>query len=455
MDRLHDLKQRRAKLAKQYRDVVDKAESDDRDLNPDEKASLEKLSADLESVKSRIGQLEAVQSMDASIQKESEPDDERSNLLPHVDPRNVGTRHQYSMSRAILRQADAMRGRVKFDGLEAEVHQELLSRRRSDRMAPRGILIPHRMRYAPTAARSEIRSREERVLLTTAGSGSIPTIVSQDLIEILRPKLVFDKLGARFLSDMKGLFAIPQQTAADVAYWVAEGTAPTASNQTIAQVPFSPKTVGGYTDYTRRFLEESNVDVEAFVRDDLTKIIARGLELGALTGSGGANNQPQGLIGNTAITQIVALGTTGGAPTWSSMVALEAQLAESNAEAGKLGYLTNANVRGTLKTTLKISGSAFPVFIMDDNGNVNGFPVSVTTQVPNNLTKSTGTNLSAMIFGNWDDAVFALWSDIDLLIDPFTGSSSGTIRVVALQDADFNLRHPQSFSMIVDMITTM
>lgn len=455
MDRLHDLKQRRAKLSKQYIDIINRAEGEDRDLAPEEKSQIEKLSADIESVKTRIGQLEAVQSMDAAIDKEDEPDEGRSHLLPHVDPKNVGTRHQYSVSQAILRQADAMRGRCRFDGLEAEVHQELLKRRRSDRGQPKGILIPHRMRYAGAIGQKEARAREERVLTTSVGTGSIPTIVSKDLIEILRPKLVFNKLGSRFLTDMKGLFAIPQQTAADVGYWVAEGTAPTASNQTIAQVPFSPKTVGGFTDFTRRFLEESNLDVEEFVRDDLTKIIARALELGAINGTGAANNMPQGLIGNTSISQIVALGTTGGPPTWASMVALEAQLAESNAEEGKLAYLTNPNVRGTLKTTPKISGSTFPVYIMDDSGIVNGFPTSVTTQIPNNLVKSTGSNLSAMIFGNWDDSVFALWSDIDLLIDPFTGSSSGTIRVVALQDADFNLRHPQSFAMIVDMQTTM
>jgi HK97 family phage major capsid protein len=86
-------------------------------------------------------------------------------------------------------------------------------------------------------------------------------------------------------------------------------------------------------------------------------------------------------------------------------------------------------------------------------GEVNGYPAFVTNLLPANFVKGTGTGLSPMLFGNWNDAVFALWSGLDVLTDPYTGSSSGTIRVVCLQDVDFNVRHPQSFAKIVDMVT--
>jgi hypothetical protein len=40
----------------------------------------------------------------------------------------------------------------------------------------------------------------------------------------------------------------------------------------------------------------------------------------------------------------------------------------------------------------------------------------------------------------------AYFSGLDLMVDPYTGSTSGTVRVVALQDVDVAARHGESFS---------
>lgn len=50
-----------------------------------------------------------------------------------------------------------------------------------------------------------------------------------------------------------------------------------------------------------------------------------------------------------------------------------------------------------------------------------------------------------MFFGNWADLVIAFWSGLDLMVDPYSNSTSGTVRVVALQDVDVAVRHPVSF----------
>ncbi len=59
-----------------------------------------------------------------------------------------------------------------------------------------------------------------------------------------------------------------------------------------------------------------------------------------------------------------------------------------------------------------------------------------------------------MIFGNWNDLIIAFWSGQDVIVDPYTGSSSGTLRIVTLQDVDVNVRHPESFNSIVDLTTS-
>jgi len=42
--------------------------------------------------------------------------------------------------------------------------------------------------------------------------------------------------------------------------------------------------------------------------------------------------------------------------------------------------------------------------------------------------------------------VIGLWSGVDLTVDPYTNSTTGAVRIVALQDADIMCRNGQAFS---------
>jgi hypothetical protein len=85
---------------------------------------------------------------------------------------------------------------------------------------------------------------------------------------------------------------------------------------------------------------------------------------------------------------------------------------------------------------------------------VNGYAAYVSNNVPSNLTKGSGTNLSAMIFGNWEELLIGLWGSLDLLVDPYSNADSGRVRIVAFMSADIAVRRAASFAAIVDAITT-
>ena len=46
-----------------------------------------------------------------------------------------------------------------------------------------------------------------------------------------------------------------------------------------------------------------------------------------------------------------------------------------------------------------------------------------------------------------------MWGTLDLMVDPYSNSTSGTVRVVALQDVDVAVRHAESFATMVDAVT--
>jgi len=89
-----------------------------------------------------------------------------------------------------------------------------------------------------------------------------------------------------------------------------------------------------------------------------------------------------------------------------------------------------------------------------EDGIVNGYNATVSNQVPSNLTKGTSSGVcSAILFGNFADLIIGQWGALDLTVDPYTGSTSGTVRVVALQDVDIAVRHAESFAAMKDALT--
>jgi HK97 family phage major capsid protein len=305
-------------------------------------------------------------------------------------------------------------------------------------------------------ARMGAKGWEQRDLVVgtaTAGGHTVATdLLASSFIDLLTNAMVVMGLGTTMLRDLNGNVAIPRQTGGATAYWLAESGAPTESQQAFDQVALTPKTVGAFTDISRQLLLQSSIDVEGFVRMDLARTLALAIDLAAINGSG-ASNQPRGII-NTVGIGSVAGGTNGLAPSWDHLVDLESAVANVNAALGALAYLTNTKVRGKLKKTQMFSGTnGIPVW--DRDNTLNGYRTAVSNQVPSNLTKGTSSGVcSAIIFGNFIDLIMGMWGGLDLLVDPFTGSSSGTVRVVGLQSLDIAVRHPESFSVMADALTT-
>lgn len=298
----------------------------------------------------------------------------------------------------------------------------------------------------------EVQRRDLEV--STANSSTGGKLVATDLvsfIDALRNKMVVTSLGAQMLSGLVGSIAIPRQTAGATAYWVAESGAPTESQQTIDQVTMNPKTVGAFTDISRKLMLQSSIDVEAFVRNDLATVLALAIDLAAINGSG-SNNQPTGILATSGIGS-VAGGTNGAAPTLANMIDLETAVSVANADVGSLAYLTNAKVRGKLKQTFK-NATYGDVPVWGDGNMINGYNAAVSNQVPSNLTKGTASGVcSAVLFGNFADLIIGQWGALDLMVDPYTNSTSGTVRVVALQDVDVAVRHAESFAAMKDALT--
>ena len=154
----------------------------------------------------------------------------------------------------------------------------------------RGITIPQ-----------DVLRRDLNVGTATAGGNLVETMLDAgSFIDLLRNASALDQAGATVLTGLTGNVAIPRQSGAATAYWVAESGAPTESQQTVDQVSLTPKTVAAYTDYSRRLMIQSSIDVENMVRGDLARVLALKIDLAGLYGTG-SNSEPLGLKLTTGI----------------------------------------------------------------------------------------------------------------------------------------------------------
>jgi len=353
----------------------------------------------------------------------------------------------FSMLRMIRAKADP--GNMKLReaaAFEFEVCEAASEKRERMGQTTRGFAVPADVLVQPMGA-----SRALSYGTATAGGNLVATeLDSMNFIDILRNSMKVRELGATILTDLVGDLDIPRQTAASTISWGAEAADASSSDSAFDQLPFRLKTASAFTEMTRKLLNQTGPDMEAFVRRDLATAIALGVDYAALHGSG-ASNQPRGIAATSGIGAVVG-GTNGAAPDWADIVDLESAVAVDNADVGNLAYLTNAKVRGKLKQTEKATGTA--QYIWGEKGQMNSNRAEVSNQVSSTLTKGTASGVcSAIFYGNWADLIIAFWSGIDILVDPYALGKSGGLRVVVHQDCDVAARHPQSFSAMLDALT--
>lgn len=376
--------------------------------------------------------------------------DKLSGTAADVDPlTHLGMERKEVQRFSMVRAINAMVNPQDKNAVEAAAFEREASEAVAKKLgrAAKGFFVP-----------MDVQKRDLLVGTPTAGGNTVQTTVAAaNFIDLLRNAMMTRKMGAQVLTGLIGMLAIPKQTGAGTAYWVAENGAPTEGQQVIGQVPMSPKTVGAFTDISRRLLLQSSISVDSFVQTDLAKVLGLAIDLAGIAGTG-TGNQPTGIL-NTAGIGSVAGGANGLAATWPNITKLWGLVSGANADFGSTGFLTNSKAIGSMMAIEKAAASAAQ-FIVPSFPNaegvtsIGGAKCGVSNQVPSNLVKGTsGAACSALIYGNFAAQVYGEWGALDLMVDPYSQSTSGTVRVVALQDVDVVLRYVEAFAAIQDLLT--
>lgn len=430
---LKALLERRAALVADMRTITTKPAGDGGDLSSEQAEKFDGMKRELEGVERNIERQRTVD--DAERRMQGQP--------IHGDEQLDSEIRGYSLTRAL---AGAAGLDVEW-GRERELSQEIA--RRSGRSFE-GLAVPLSLfTHAPA---------EQRVFTTAnpgggPGSNVIPTDYRADqFIDILRPNSLVYQAGATLLSGLVGNVAIPRLKASSTFAWVAENAAISAADPQAEQVTLAPKHGGSIVEWSRNLLLQSSPDIERLLRMDMAKIIAAGIDKAAI--NGGGSNEPVGILQTAGIGDVPG-GANGLAPTWANVLALIA--AVQNANGNGMGFITTFNAVKKMRGTVRLPSATDSTTIMEGRETLADYPLRASNNVPSTLTKGTASGVcSALIFGNWADVLIGLWSELDILVNPFesTAYAKGNVQIRAMCSLDVKLRQVGSFAATKDLLTT-
>jgi HK97 family phage major capsid protein len=318
-----------------------------------------------------------------------------------------------------------------------------------------------------------------RALVTSVGASGgfiVPPDYMNEIIELLRPKAVVRSSNPRVIPMPNGTMTLPSQTQAATAGYGSEIQKIPSSQQTVGQIIASFKKLTALVPVTNDLMRYADPAADAFVRDDLVKVVALREDLAFLTADGTAA-QPMGYL---AFANRFAVNNGGTAGNWltgaNSTAAVGGNFITSNETytlatvAQELGGLVNkldtANVEDTRRTWFMHPRSynylfnvqnSLGVYVYRDElstGKLLTYPVKRTTQLPISIHDATSTNndCSFVLLAEMDETMILDSMSLELAVSrdgTYVDGGGTTVSafqqdqtlIRAIAEHDFQIRH--------------
>jgi len=366
--------------------------------------------------------------------------DKPLDVAPAAVDMPVKEKREYSLGRMVQAQVT---GDWRKAGFEREMNDEIAARVGRD---AEGV-------YVPDFAWGQ---RGPLSTAATGGSGSevvfddfVPTAHRGDMfIEALRARQVLSGLGATYMTGLTGRIKMPKMATGANAAFVEELADVADGAGTDGGVTLQPRTMGAFVDLSRLLMMESVPAIEQVIQNDLLASAADRTEFYAIQGSG-SSGQPTGILNTAGVNNLdISTGTDVDALTWADIIALVKLVEEDNGivNGNAAGFLSHPSVKAKLASTVKVASTDSVMLLNDPWNNLYGYPAAFSSNVPTTLDPGDGGNdASALIFGDFSQLIIAQFGAPSILVDPYTGSRAGTVRMVLHAELDVGVRNAVSF----------
>lgn len=270
----------------------------------------------------------------------------------------------------------------------------------------------------------EIRSSMEshkpivlnRATMTVAAEGE-DTVATElwSVWEPLRQENVLVNAGAKLYTGLEGDVQIPIFSKGQVG-WKGETATADDGNGSFTSVSLSPKRITGKFPISLQFLAQTTPDVEAAIRNDISKAFSEKIEETLLGKVAGSATQPAGLFYGLTDVEVTS---------YAELLDMEAEAEEAHYKNCK--YVLSPKAKAALKGMIK--GTNATGMVMEGTS-VDGTEAYVTS----NVEAKKG------LYGAFDNLVIGIWDDlrIDVVADSQT-LANGQIMIILNGFADAKL----------------
>ncbi len=273
------LKEQRAGLFDQMRDLTLQAEADSRDLTAEESQEFDRMETDAATLEKRAGRMEKLLGIGPIVRRQTDGSDSGDGDDAGGEPTAPKTFAEYREQRAGIRPQDTDEYRSVF--------------------------------FKAFSESGPLTSDEYRVLSkASAGAGLnlVPTAFSNTLIDSLRDFGVMRQVSTIDTTDSGEAIQYPTVTTHGVATWTAENAAYTASDEVFGQTTLNAYKAATLIKVSEELLADSAFDLERYIRGEF------GLRVGVLENTayvaGDGTGKPTGITTQASAGITAASATT-------------------------------------------------------------------------------------------------------------------------------------------------
>lgn len=283
------------------------------------------------------------------------------------------------------------------------------------------------------------------------GGFTVPLAFSGEYIDALVATTLIDKLNIRRVPLIHGNLSIPRMDSTSAVSWVGETNKGGKTEPTFGEVNMRAKKLKAITAISNTLLNESGVNLEGWISEDLMRKTRIALDNAMINGTG-SQYQPLGLANNANVQTAGGSTTALAITTPNDMVAL---LEQANVRLENVHWLLNPIGESWLRNKAFSSGPFAWSDEMARTGKLRGFDFHSSSTIKYTPAASPASAYADFWLGDFAEMMFGVARDITIEISR-EGSfqdSGNTISafdqdltlIRLITECDFACRQPKAF----------
>lgn len=306
-----------------------------------------------------------------------------------------------------------------------------------------------------------------KALGTNVGTGGgflVPEQFSSEIIELLRARAVVRGAGPIIIPMNGGTMTIPKQTGGATSNYIGENATEPSTEQTFGDVVLTFKKLRALVPISNDLLRFGVPQVDTIVRDDLVASMALHEDLRFLRGDG-TQNDPKGLRNWVNPANVSTSNGTSLAAVRQDLNDLVTALEENDVRMNRPHWFMHPRTKNYLLNRMVDSNGNLVFRAEMLAGTLMGFPFSVTTQLPTNLSvTSTNADETELYLVDMADTIIGESSELEIAVssdasyqDAATGAQHSAFDrdqtlMRAIARHDFAVRHDLSIAIKSDLV---